>query len=301
MSYLSAISRGKLVDVPHVVLIYGPPGVGKSTFGAGAPNPIFMDIEDGTEELNVERLPKPKRLEDVLGQIQELTTAKHDYKTLVIDSLDWLEPLVWENVCSEHNKANIEDVGGGFAKGYIYALKKWAAIRDKLIMLRQVKKMHIVMVAHSTVKKFDDPTENASYDRYIIKLHEKAAALWREYVKAVLFANYETLVKADENNKRRSKAFANGARFVYTERRPAFDAKNRLNLPFKMPLSWDAFDSATRIGRPLEEINANIEELLKEITDEEIVKKAAAAVIDAKGETQKLVAIENRLRTLTGG
>lgn len=299
--YLQSVKKGKLVDSPHVVLIYGPPGVGKSSFGAAAPNPIFMDVEEGTEELTVERLPKPRNFSDVLGQIQELTVAQHDYRTLVIDSLDWIEPLVWDQVCQEDGKTNIELVGGGFAKGYIFALKKWGAMRDRLIALRQAKKMHIILVAHSQIKKFDDPTENANYDRYQIKLHEKAAALWREYCKAVLFANYETFIKVDENNKRKQKAFADGARVMWTERRPGFDAKNRMNLPFKMPLSWESFEAACKQGRKPEEVLANIEELLKEVTDEELVKKISGHVMDANGDLQKLIAFENRLRTIVGG
>lgn len=299
--YLQSVKKGKLADSPHVVLIYGPPGVGKSSFGAAAPNPIFMDVEEGTEELSVERLPKPRVFADVLGQIQELTVAQHDYKTLVIDSLDWIEPLVWDQVCQEDGKSNIELVGGGFAKGYIFALKKWGAMRDRLIALRQTKKMHIILIAHSQIKKFDDPTENANYDRYQIKLHEKAAALWREYCKAVLFANYETFIKVDENNKRKQKAFADGARVMWTERRPGFDAKNRMNLPFKMPLSWESFEAACKQGRKPEEVLANIEELLKEVTDEELVKKISGHVMDANGDLQKLIAFENRLRTIVGG
>lgn len=300
MSFLSKVTKGKIADSPHVVLIYGPPGVGKSSFGAAAPRPIFMDIEDGTEELNVERLPKPKTFGEVIAQINELTTQTHDYRTLVIDSLDWIEPLVWDAVCIEDGKPNIEMVGGGFAKGYIFALKKWGLMRDKLVALRTVKKMNIVLVAHSVIKRFDDPTENASYDRYQIKLHEKAAALWREYCKAVLFANFETAVKVDENNRRKFKAFADGARVVYTERRPAFDAKNRMNLPFKIALDWNAFESATRAGRTPEEIMGNCEELLKEVIDETVKQKAATAIVEAQGDLQKLIAIENRLRTLIG-
>src|SRR5690606_1963689 len=134
--------------------IYGPDGVGKSTFGADAPSPIFLGTEKGTANLDVARFPSPQHFKEVLQAIEELRTSKHEFETLVIDSLDWLESLVWEQVCTEHNWRTIEDPGYG--KGYVVAVSEWKKMMQALSRLRDERGLNIVLIGHCHVKTAKD-------------------------------------------------------------------------------------------------------------------------------------------------
>lgn len=295
MSFLDRVIKGKL-DKPQLVLLYGPDGIGKTSFGADAPNPIFLGAEDGTANLDVARFPAPTCYGDILDSIKELIEEKHEYKSLVIDSLDWLEPLVWNQVCKDGQKKKIEDFGYG--KGYANALEEWRKMISLLDTLRATRKTNIILIAHSQVKTFHDPSQLEGYDRYQLKLNEKASALFREFVDSVLFANYETFLKS--NDQKKVKGLGDGSRKIYTQRRPAFDAKNRAGLPFELPLSWESFYEACQSGNPKEinTVRENINSLLENILDETLKGKVIASVEAAKDDNQKLLKIEDKLKTL---
>jgi len=294
---LNKVIKGK-IQSPHFVLIYGTDSVGKSTFGASAPNPIFLEMESGSDNLDVSRL-KIKSFEELNQALNSLLTEEHDFKSVVVDSLDWLEPLVWTAVCQEGGQKSIEDFGYG--KGYVLALKKWNDLILTFKKLREVKRMNIILIAHSQIKVFNDPSQPQSYDRYQLKLNDKAAALFREAVDSVLFATFETFVKKD-GNMSKAKAFGEGKRVLFTERRPSFDAKNRFGLPFELPLSWDAYVSAKNDSKPdnLKMIRQDIEDLIatcEKLDKKELMQKAYAQAGD---NIEKLNEVLNRIKvTLT--
>src|SRR5579883_3141845 len=148
---LDNIKKGKVV-APLKVLAYGVEGVGKSTFAAHAPSPIFLNQERGTEELDVARLPEPTSWDEVLEALHLLETTPTAYKTLVVDPVNWLEPLAWDKTCKEHGWSNIEEPGYG--KGYEAALDHWRVFVAQLDRIREVRGMHIVLLAHAQVKGF---------------------------------------------------------------------------------------------------------------------------------------------------
>ena len=278
---LGAVQSGRL-DKPKRVLLYGSEGVGKSTFGAGAPSPIFLGAEDGTAQLDVARFPEPETWQDALDAIEQLITEDHEYQTLVIDTLDWLEPLCWAHVCAEGKKPSIEDFGYG--KGYVAALDQWRVFFSALDRLRGTKQMGIVLLAHSHIRTFRNP-EGEDFDRYELKLNTKAAGLCKEWPDAVLFTQYETFTH--EKNER-VKGVSTGARIVHTERRAAFDAKNRYGLPPAIPLGWADFEAA--IGNPgkADELHATASELIAALEDAADAKKAADGLKRADGDAGKL-------------
>lgn len=293
MSILSQVTKGK-VKLPHLVLLYGPDGVGKSTFAASAPSPLFIGTEKGTANLDVARAPSPKTFADVIAVIDELRTAHHDFKTVVLDSLDWLEPMVWAHACAANGWANIE--APGYGKGYIAANGEWMTLRAKLDMLRDERKMNVILIAHSLIRTFQDPQNNVGYDRYQLKLNEKAAALFREFVDSVLFANYEVFAKKDKGEQK-GKAYGDGARFMYSERRPAFDAKNRHSLPFKLPLSWDEYVLAieSHAGEKPEALIESIKGMLPDLADADTKAKAEEALKRAGTDPTNLLKLKNRI------
>lgn len=233
---LKSIRKNEAVAAPRV-MVYGVEGIGKSTFAAGAPSPIFILTEDGLGSLQVEHFPLATKYEDVLTAIDTLYNEKHQFKTVALDSLDWLENMIWRDVESKHDAKEL-----AYGKGAVIAAEKWREILDGFNALRNDKGMAVILIAHTTVKRYDNP-ETEPYDRFQPKLQDRSNALIREWCDAVLFANYKTVVKKDDVgfNKTVARGVSTGERLLFTNERPAFMAKNRFNLPDSIPLSWDAF------------------------------------------------------------
>lgn len=290
MSHLQKIQRGKQ-EKPHLVLIYGTDGIGKSTFGADAPNPIFIGNEDGTNFIDVARMPSCKDWFSFREQLVEILTGEHDFKTLVIDSLDWLETLMHKSICETYKVKSINNAAGGFGNGLKEALTEWAKIKDTLNSIREKRKMNIILIAHAENIPFNDPTTQATYDRYQLKIDKKAAAFFKEYVDFLLFANFE-ITTAKEGNKTR--AFGDGMRLLYTERRPGFDAKSRKSLPFSMPLSWADFEKSLT---PLkaETVISIISKELEGFADD-YVAKVMKYVDENQDSVTKMQEVLNRVR-----
>lgn len=297
---LAKVVKGRLVK-PIRVLIYGIEGVGKSMFAAGAPSPIFIGAEDGTSELDVARFPEPLTWADAMEAISELTTAEHDYQTCVIDTLDWLEPLCWAHVCTgKKDKAGkpITDIEGfGYGKGYTAALDHWRQLTAALERMRNARGLNTVLIGHSWIKAFKNPAGD-DFDRYEMKLHAKAGGLLREWCDAVLFATHETLTYESNN---RVKGVSSGARVVHTERTAAFDAKNRYDLPDRLPLDWQAFAEAVAAHRPGDptQLRARIDTLLALHTEEKLVERVRASVVSAGDNAAELARIANKLSAVT--
>lgn len=289
---LDRVTKGRITDKPKRILVHGVDGVGKSTFAACAPNPIFIGTEDGSEHLDVTRFPQPETWDDVLDAIRTLTETDHDHKTLTLDSLDWAEPMLWASICQEHGAKTIDDVGGGFGKGYTAALDGWRVFLSAIERLQRAKGMHVVLIAHSYIKVFKNP-QGDDFDRYILKLNEKAAGLLREWCKGVYFANFETFAVKDKA--KRVRGVSTGARLLYTQRTAAFDAKDRYGLPEEIPLSWDEFDKFAREGAGnLENLKTEIKRKAKEIggdTEATIL----TLLVKAGDNAQSLALINDRL------
>ena len=244
MGMLDSIQSGR-EDKPPRIMIYGSEGVGKSTFGASAPNAIFVQTEDGLGEINCRKFPLARSLAEVLAELTALRDEKHDFRTVVIDSADWLERLIFDEVCKEFGVRNIEKADGGYGKGYTHALTHWRKIIALLQELRDKRGMMVILVAHAKVERFEDP-ENAAYDRYTPRLHKHAASLIAEWVDAVLFANKKFRVSKDGNDRAVATPIGadGGERVIRTVGSPACIAKNRYGLPGEIPLSWTAFINA---------------------------------------------------------
>jgi hypothetical protein len=236
---LNSIKKNTSIAAPRV-LVYGVEGIGKSTFAAGAPSPVFIQTEDGLGSLAVDHFPIATSVTDVMEAIGALFTNDHSFKSVVIDSLDWLETLIWREIESSYDAKDL-----AYGKGAMIAADKWREILDGLTALRNERGMAVVLIAHTEIKRFDSP-ETEPYDRYQPKLQTRSSALVREWCDAVLFANYKTLIKKDDVgfNKTVSRGITTGERLLFTSERPAYMAKNRYGLPESIPLSWEAFETA---------------------------------------------------------
>jgi hypothetical protein len=254
LSLLKSIQRGKQ-SLPPRFVVYGTEGIGKSTLGAQCPVPVFISTEDGVSEIECDKFPLASKFDEVVSCINTLLSEQHEYQTLVIDSLDWLERLIWDDLCRQYNVASIEKVDGGYAKGYSHALGHWRHLLALLNRLRLERDMIIMCIAHAKVEKFEDP-EATSYDRYSPRLHKHACSLVCEWADAVLFATRKIRVETQDSGFNRKRGVAHGVgkdggeRILRTIGGPACVAKNRFGLPEQLPLSWPALMEALAQPQP---------------------------------------------------
>ncbi|MFG6500175.1 AAA family ATPase [Sulfitobacter sp. 1A15106] len=232
---LSSLKKVRSIDPPRV-LVYGPPGTGKTSIAAEFPRPVFIQTEDGTPgDLELDSFGLMEDHNGVMQALGALAQEEHDFKTLVVDTLDSLEPLIQQAVCDENGWASIEDPG--FGKGYIAAEEKWMKFLRATDWLRRNKGMNIVFLGHSDVTKFDPPGLE-SYSRYSLRLNKRAANRVMDDMDIVGFLNFRVEIKSKETGfgKTQTHAEGGGTRWMYVEERPAHSAKNRYGLQPEIPV-----------------------------------------------------------------
>jgi hypothetical protein len=234
---LDKVQQANATFPPQKIVAYGVPKIGKTTFASTFERPILIQIEDGASAIDMPTFPRvtsfdaPDHEDTVIGAIKALH-GDHNYKTVVVDSLDWLEPLIWQSVCSHYEVNSIEEVMKGYGKGYVEAKKWWSRCMQGLDSLRLNKGMDVVLLAHSEIKRYDPP-DGEAYDRYQMRLHKGALGMWTDWADLYLFLTYQmTLKKEDAGfNKERSRGIGTGNRIIHTVESPAFGAGNRWGLP----------------------------------------------------------------------
>ena len=228
------ITSGIIEDAQRVI-VYGPEGIGKSTFASKFPGAIFIDTEGSTKRLNVKRFDKPSSWTMLLEEVKYVRDHPELCMTLVIDTADWAEQLASNHICSVNHKQSIEDFGYG--KGYTKLYEEFGRLLD---LLNEVisKGINVVLTAHAKMRKFEQPDELGAYDRWEMKLSKNVAPIVKEWADTVLFVNYKTFVIKDE--KTDSRKAQGGRRVMYTNHHPCWDAKNRWGLPDKCPLDYAA-------------------------------------------------------------
>lgn len=236
------VERGKL-QKPYGIMVYGTEGAGKTTLAAQAEAPIFLCAEEGTDELDVARArcddgTPLQSYEDACDVIDWLTNNTHDFKTLVIDTVDWLHQWIEQYVCRSNDWDNIESPGYG--KGHVIAAEQWRLFLARLETLQSTKKMHILLLGHAHIKRYTPPDADP-YDRFALKMPDKSASLLKEWCKAVLFARFDVSVVKDDKKDKKGRAFGNGKRILITEETPSVQAKNRFGLPPVIQLNANTF------------------------------------------------------------
>lgn len=223
------------IPAPVKVVLYGPEGIGKSTFASQFPDPVFIDTEGGTKRLNVARLPAPTSWSMLMDEVAEVARGGIPCGTLVIDTADWAERLCIEAVCARFKVKGVEDFGYG--KGYTYAKEEFAHLLDALEEVLAAGK-HVVVTAHAQISRFEQPDAVGSYDRWTMKTSKQVAPLLREWCDMLLFANYKTVVEKSGTGQNAKNKASGGKRVLYTTHNPCWDAKNRFGLPDEVPFEF---------------------------------------------------------------
>ena len=231
------ITRGKIPCAKKVV-IYGPEGIGKSTFASQFPDPVFIDTEGSTNSMDVARLPKPTSWQMLLEEIQYVKSHPDVCRTLVIDTVDWAESMCIQSICDKHHKSGVEDFGYG--NGYVYTKEEMGRFLNRLSEVVEAG-VNVVLTAHAQIRKFEQPDELGAYDRWELKLGKKTSSqtspLIKEWADMLLFANYKTFSIAVDDKGQKRKA-QGGERVMYTSHHACWDAKNRYGLPEQVPFEY---------------------------------------------------------------
>ena len=240
---LDSIITGRDNKPPRIVF-YAVSGFGKTTFASQAPNPIFIQTEEGIGNLEYARFPVAKKYSDVVDALI-LLSENCTFSSVVIDTIDALERLIFDEVVRLHNeegKKQVTSIGDiPFGGGYTKALSLWGEILRALDYIRDAGVMPILL-AHSQIKTFTPP-DSEGYDRYRFNMHDKASELVKDWCDIVLFGNYKTYTKGAEDEKKRG--VGTGQRYIYTQERPAHWGKNRYSLPYEISFDdgkqWSTF------------------------------------------------------------
>ena len=235
------ITKGKIATAIKTV-IYGPEGIGKSTFAAQFPDPVFIDTEGSTVHMDVKRLPRPDLWVELLNEVEYVRQNPGCCRTLVLDTADWAETLCGEYICARDQKTGIEDYGYG--KGYRFLFEEFGRLLNALEQVRE-KGVNVVICCHATMRKFEQPDELGAYDRWSLKLTDSPkasiAGAVKEWADMVLFANYKTIVvNVDGKGAAKGKnKVQGGKRVMYTAHHSCWDAKNRFGLPEEAEFSYE--------------------------------------------------------------
>ena len=246
MSLLKSIKTGATPTALRL-LVYGTPGIGKTTWAAQIPGALFLTCEDGGGDMDYARIEVGswRVLMETLTEIDR-EGVPEGYRVLVLDTINGFSERCIEFVCERMRVDSIEEPG--FGKGYTALQEEQCRARDTLDRIRVKHGIHIVLIGHAHVKTFNDPTGPA-YDRYMLRMHEKVSAVWVAWADVVAFATMDVTVKGGKRGKEIEDPMAKGKatggeRTMFLSSAPAYEAKNRFNLPDELPLSWPAFAKA---------------------------------------------------------
>ena len=226
---------GGMIAAPVKVVLYGPEGIGKSTFASQFPGAVFIDTEGSTRRMDVQRLPAPTSWAMLMDEVAEVAKGSVPCGTLVIDTADWAERLCISAVCGRFNLKGIEDFNYG--KGYTYAKEEFAKLLDHLEEVIESGR-NVVITAHSQIVHVEQPDAVGSYDRWTMKTSKQVAPLLREWSDMLLFANYKVLVEKSGTGTNAKNKATGGRRVMYTTHHACWDAKNRFGLPEELPFEY---------------------------------------------------------------
>ncbi len=291
-------TRDGLISSPMRILIYGGEKIGKSTFAAGAPGALWLGADGGTDHLDIRRLPQPESFDEVLEALNEVATRGYarGVRTLVIDPLNWFEPLIVADVVGVSGKT-LNSWDGGYGRGNDAAMDRWRLIKKGLERVCDAG-INVILCAHAHAKKFEDP-EGPGFERWELAMSKQPAGLFKQWVDAILFARPDTFGRVDPTTKK-IKAAGSDARILHTELAPAFDAGNRWRLPKELPLSWPAFiEAKTKGEEETRTLRAQIDRDLLVLADPAIESRVRMWLADPKVDLAEVANVVARKRAET--
>lgn len=290
------IKKG-VTPMPELICVYGESGVGKTTFASGFPNPIFICAENGMGEIDAPHV-EVKNFNEFKAVLLDKDLEQFD--TIVIDSLDWLEAMIYRWMMEKYEVDTVQKVGGGYGAYVSVALTMWQKIIEHLSALR-AKGKNLVLISHYQIKPYHDPEQVEAYDKYRLKLQDKVSALITEWVDILMFAKFETFVKV-ESGMKKNKAISSGRRVAHVYSKASFDAKTRFEMPESFDFSYEDYRKARESkfkGAPV--LLKEIRELINEpiiANDEKTKNNILKAIADKADDFEGLLNIKKRIEVL---
>lgn len=238
------------------VVVYGPEGIGKTTFANNFPQPVYIDIEGSTNFIDGQKLPDPTSWTMLLEELEYLKSTPGVARTIVIDTMDWAEALAKQHLMAKNNWEAID--ASSYGTRYVALADEIGKFLNKLSELVELN-YNVVLLAHSETKKHELPDELGAFDRYVLKLERRDASLVKEWADMILFANFKTTVITD--SKTNSKKATGGQRVMYTTHKPTWDAKNRLGLADELPFDYEQIRSQLEQVMPQAESVPQVQEM----------------------------------------
>lgn len=288
------ITSGKVMRAQKVV-IYGSEGIGKSTLASCFPNPLFIDTEGGTAQLDVRRIEKPGSFDGLVSIVNEVAADPDICKTLILDTADWAEQMCIVGVCAKYKKSGIEDFGYG--KGYTYLAEEYSRLLNAFDAVIAAG-IHVVITAHAKMRKFEQPDEMGAYDRWEMKLSKQVAPLLKEWCDLLLFCNYKTIVVATKNDTKKAQG---GKRVIHTTHHPCWDAKNRHGLPDEIDLDYGSIAHLFDADAPAASVTDRVtdaaeptplERVRKLMMESQVAEQELQAVVAQKGHFSGMVPVD---------
>ena len=299
---------------PVRIMAYGVEGVGKSTLGAKSDKPIFLSPEGGSDQLTdangnpVEELTGVSTWDGARKAVKDLINEKHDYKTLVVDSADWIEKLCHAHIVGNSGKS-ITTCNGGYGAGYRQSELLHKEFIEDISQLREKRGMNIIILAHAHVKAVKDPSMNEDYDSFEIKCHDMVSSLYREWVDGLFFVRFRTFIKSSDDTVR-ARALSDGTRVLFTVKQPSFQAKNRFGMLPEYTFTenfWNEFVAhikktpvAVVDASNLDAIRIELNSRWEKLTDANIKSKVQESVLASKDDVTALTKILEKLRGFQG-
>lgn len=286
---------------PIRATIYGGGGIGKSSLAAGAPGAVFINLEDGgLDHIDARAVPGIESWPQIIEAVDALAGDER-CQTIVIDSLDWSEQLLWSWLVAtkpDEKGRKVRDIEGyGYGKGYVAAAAEMRVLLEALTRANKRGK-NVVLIAHAHRKMVKNPN-GEDYEQWQIKLQEKSAGLVFEWCHIVAYADKDIATVTEKDDGGRTKAVWNGKRVLRTQPRGGFQGKSRLALPEKLPLDWKAFADAIAAARPpdIHALNETLSAKLAELGSEDVMRGCEAFLRD---RGRSLASLTEAIATVDG-
>lgn len=219
MSYLDRITTGPKRG-PRRTFLYGTHGIGKTTWAAKWPDPLLIDIEGGSGDIDATRISDFTGVKDI-ASVVHATTDSDRFKTIVVDSIDWFEKMVQDELVAD-------DFDDSFGKGTIEVgrvVSRLTGLLDKVIDSGK----HVVILGHSHVKTVTRP-DGSVWSRHEPRLTKYASAAVCEWSDELLFADVAVSVQTKQvGQKKVSVGKSSSTRTLHTVGSATYEAKHRAN------------------------------------------------------------------------